>query len=61
MLRDLVRLCADEEAASLVEYGILAGALAVPILAFMALISTASGNVMTSTGNALTNLSETGN
>lgn len=57
----LARLCADEEAASLVEYGILAAALAVPILAFMALISTASGNVMTSTGNALTNLSETGN
>lgn len=57
----LARLFEDENAASLVEYGILAGALAVPILAFMALISTASGNVMTSTGNALTTLSETGN
>ena len=61
MLRALARLSCDEQAATLVEYGILAGLLAVPILAFMAVISTTAGNVMTGTGNALATLSEQGN
>lgn len=61
MLRAFARLSCDEQASSLVEYGILAGLLAVPILAFMAIIATTAGNVMTGTGNALTTLSEQGN
>lgn len=61
MLGALARLLADEQGASMVEYGILAAALVIPIVGFMVLVSTSAGNVMSSTGSALTLNAEMGN
>lgn len=61
MLGALARLWDDEQGASMVEYGILAAALVIPIIGFMVLVSTSAGHVMSSTGSALTLNAELGN
>lgn len=61
MFRLLAGLWQDDEGASVVEYGILAAALVLPIIAFMVLVSTSAGNVMSSTGSTLTANAEMGN
>lgn len=61
MLGLLARLWHDDAGASMVEYGVLAAALVLPIIAFMVLVSTSAGNVMSSTGSTLTANAEAGN
>ncbi|MFN2529562.1 MAG: Flp family type IVb pilin [Candidatus Baltobacteraceae bacterium] len=46
-------LC-DDEGSTLTEYGLLAGALAIPMLAAFGAIAAVGGNVLQITGNGLT-------
>ncbi len=49
-------LLADEEGASLTEYGLLTAAIAVPMIAAVGFLIVVIGNVLLQTGNGLTQI-----
>lgn len=58
-MRELIALLRDDTGASLVEYGIIAAALAVPMIAIAAVIVTTAGNQLTSTATHMQTLGQT--
>ena len=56
MQRELVQFLADDDGSALTEYGILAAALAVPMLAGLAAIIAAASTTLLTTGNGLTQI-----
>ncbi len=56
MRRNLGEFIADTEGSALTEYGLLAAALAIPMLGALALIATVSGGTLLSTGNGLSRI-----
>ena len=53
MRRTFREFIGDTEGSALTEYGLLAAALAIPMLAALGLIATVSGNTLLTTGNGL--------
>jgi Flp pilus assembly pilin Flp len=56
MLIGIRRFLRDEEGATLTEYGLLAAALAVPMIAAFGAIATVGGNTLQTTGTGLSSL-----
>lgn len=56
MRQTLARFWADDDGSALTEYGLLAGALAIPMLAALGLIAMAGGATLLRTGNGLSQI-----
>ena len=56
MYRELQRFLSDDDGRALTEYGILAAALAIPMLAGLAAIIAAASSTLLTTGNGLTQI-----
>ena len=56
MYRALLTFAADDDGSALTEYGILAAALAIPMLAGLAAIIAAASTTLLTTGNGLTQI-----
>jgi Flp pilus assembly pilin Flp len=58
-VRDFIALLRDDAGASLAEYGIIAAALALPMIAIAAVIVTTAGNQLASTTSHMQTLGQT--
>jgi Flp pilus assembly pilin Flp len=56
MRQTLVRFIADDEGSALTEYGLLAAALALPMMAALGLIAVTAGKTLLTTGNGLSQI-----
>ncbi|GAC1656913.1 MAG: hypothetical protein NVS9B12_08780 [Vulcanimicrobiaceae bacterium] len=54
MLLTLATFLADEEGGALAEYGIIAAALAIPMMAALGTVTAVTGATLQTTGNGLT-------